>query len=111
MNAEFDVALWDGSSFVGKSLAEYSHQEYAVDSGLRWAIGGRNRRKLEATRASFGAGAEVLAMIVSNARDRQFLDSMVVNTEVVFSTVGPYLRCGNGLITACVASGTDYTRS
>ena len=108
MKAEFDVVLWGGSSFVGKLVAEHLHQRYGVDGGLRWAIGGRNRRKLEATRASLGAGAERLPIIVGDARDRQFLDSMVVSTKAVLSTVGPYALYGKELILACAAGGTDY---
>ena len=106
--AEFDIVLWGGSSFVGKLIAEHLHQHYGVGGSLRWAIGGRNKRKLEATRALLGAGAEQLPIIVGDARDRQFLGSTVENTKVVLSTVGPYALYGKELIEACAKSGTDY---
>lgn len=106
--AEFDIVLWGGSSFVGKLVAEHLHQQYGVDRGLRWAIGGRNIRKLEATRASLGAGARGLSLVVGDARDRQFLGSMVERTKVVLSTVGPYALYGKELVEACAANGTDY---
>jgi len=105
---EFDIVLWGGSSFIGKLVAEHLHQKYGVNGGLCWAIGGRNKGKLEATRASLGAGAEELPIIVGDARDRQFLGSMVENTKVVLSTVGPYALYGKELIEACAANGTDY---
>jgi len=105
---EFDVVLWGGSSFVGKLVAEHLHQQYGVDDTLRWAIGGRNKQKLEATRASLGASAPELSIIIGDARDRQFLDSMVASTKVVLSTVGPYALYGKELIEACAFSGTDY---
>lgn len=106
--AEFDIVLWGGTSFVGKLVAEHLHNQYGVDGGLRWAIGGRNRRKLEATRASLGASANALPLIIGDARDRQFLDSMTANTKVVLSTVGPYALYGRELVAACAASGADY---
>ena len=105
---EFDIVLWGGSSFVGKLVAEHLHQQYGVDGDLRWAIGGRNKRKLEATRASLGAGAEELSIFLGDARDRQFLGSMAESTKVVLSTVGPYSLYGKELIEACAVSGTDY---
>ncbi len=105
---EFDIVLWGGSSFVGKLVAEHLHQKYGVDGQIRWAIGGRNQRKLEDTRAWLGDGAEGLPIIVGDARDRQFLGAMVENTKVVLSTVGPYALYGKELIEACAASGTDY---
>lgn len=104
----FDIVLWGGSSFVGRLVAEHLYQKYGVDGGLRWAIGGRNKRKLEATSASLGPGAEALLIIVGDARDRHFLGSMVESTKVVLSTVGPYALYGKELIEACAVSGTDY---
>ena len=105
---EFDIILWGGSSFVGRLVAEYLFANYGVDGELRWAIGGRNEKKLEATRDLLGAGAERLPLFVGDARDRPFLGSMVGNTKVVLSTVGPYMLYGKELIEACAASGTDY---
>jgi len=105
---EFDIILWGGSSFVGRLVAEYLFANYGVDGELRWAVGGRNEKKLEATRDLLGAGAERLPLFVGDARDRPFLGSMVGNTKVVLSTVGPYMLYGKELIEACAASGTDY---
>ena len=105
---EFDIILWGGSSFVGRLVAEYLHQQYGVGGDLRWAIGGRNKSKLEATRASLDAGTEGLSIFVGDARDHQFLGTMVERTKVVLSTVGPYSLYGRELIQACAESGTDY---
>jgi short subunit dehydrogenase-like uncharacterized protein len=105
---EFDIVLWGGSGFVGKLVAEHLHQTYGVDGQIRWAIGGRNQRKLEDTRAWLGDGAEELPIIIGDARDRRFLGEMVQRTKVVLSTVGPYALYGKELVEACAASGADY---
>ena len=106
--SEFDVVLWGGSSFVGRLVAEHLHNTYGVDGRIRWAIGGRNQRKLEHTRDLLGTGAEDLPIIVGDARDQQFLDAMVQRTNVVLTTVGPYARYGKELVGACAVNGTDY---
>ncbi|QDT61416.1 Putative trans-acting enoyl reductase [Stieleria bergensis] len=105
---DFDIVLWGGSSFVGKLVAEHLHQTYGVDGSIRWAIGGRNERKLNDTRDWLGTGAAELPIVVGDAHDREFLDSMVQSTKVVLSTVGPYARYGKELVAVCAASGTDY---
>ena len=58
---EFDIVLWGGSGFVGKLVAEHLYQQYGVDGSFRWAIGGRNKRELQTTRASLGTGAAELS--------------------------------------------------
>ena len=105
---ELDIVLWGGSSFTGRLVVEHLHQQYGVDGGLRWAIGGRNKQKLEATRASLNLGVEELPIIVGDARDYHFLGSMVERTKVVLSTVGPYALYDKELIEACAINGTDY---
>ena len=106
--AEFDIILWGGSSFVGRLVAEHLYAQYGVNGQLRWAIGGRNEKKLSATRSMLGAGADALPLFVGDAHDLRFLRSMVGNTKVVLSTVGPYKLYGRNLIEACASLGTDY---
>lgn len=105
---EFDVVLWGGSSFVGRLVAEHLQQTYGVNGPIRWAIGGRNQRKLEDTRAWLGAGAEKLPIIVGDGHDHEFLLGMVQNTKVVLTTIGPYSHYGKELVEVCAIGGTDY---
>ena len=52
---EFDLIIWGATGFTGNLTAQYLLNKYGVDGGLRWALGGRNETKLEATRAALEA--------------------------------------------------------
>ena len=44
---EFDVIVWGATGFTGRLVAEYLLETYGAGGELRWALGGRNRQKLE----------------------------------------------------------------
>ena len=50
-----DVVLWGATGFTGRLVAEYLARNHGVGAALRWAIGGRNRAKLEGVRAHLAA--------------------------------------------------------
>jgi short subunit dehydrogenase-like uncharacterized protein len=83
-----------------------------VDCGLRWALGGRSRAKLEAVRDGLseetGVDASSLPLKVGDGLDPTFLQSLAQITRVVCTTVGPYCRYGSPLVEACARAGTDY---
>jgi short subunit dehydrogenase-like uncharacterized protein len=100
----FDLVLFGATGFTGRLVADYLAKHYA--SGLTWAIGGRNRAKLERVREALGIAD--LAVVVADSSDRASLDTIAIDTRVVVSTVGPYALHGRELVAACVAAGTDY---
>ena len=101
---EFDVIVFGATGFTGRLVAEYLAQ-IAGDQGIRWAIAGRDRAKLERVREALGA--EVSAL-VGDAMDEGAMRAMARRTRVVLSTVGPFARYGSALVAACVAEATDY---
>ncbi len=107
---EFDVIVWGATGFTGKLVVEYLAQTYGVDGPLRWAIAGRNRDKLEAVRvACLAANArEQLSILLADSADEESLASLVQQTRVLCTTVGPYARYGTPLVTACAQAGTHY---
>lgn len=105
---EFEVIVWGATGFTGHLVAEYLASEYGVGKDLRWAIGGRSQKRLEAVRASLGADAADLPLVLAESHNRASLDRMVKRTRVVCSTVGPFARYGNDLVAACAEHGTDY---
>jgi short subunit dehydrogenase-like uncharacterized protein len=107
---ELDVVLFGATGFTGRLVAEHLARRHA-GSGLRWALGGRRMEKLVALRdelATFDPGLGELPLIEADAFDPPSLEAMAARTRVVCATIGPYGRCGDNLVAACVATGTDY---
>lgn len=105
-----DIVLWGATGFTGRLLAEYLVRTRA-DGDLRLALGGRNRSKLEALRATLAdiePAAGELPVLLGDSFDAASLDAIASSAEVVCSTVGPYIEYGAELVAACVRNGTDY---
>jgi short subunit dehydrogenase-like uncharacterized protein len=98
-----DVVLYGASGFTGRQTAAYfaSH----APAGLRWAIAGRDRARLEAVRQSLGGSFDIL---VADGADQAAIDVMVGSTRVLLSTAGPFVTYGSGVVDACVRLRTDY---
>ncbi len=99
----YDVVLYGATGFVGRqTVAHFA----AHAAGVRWALAGRSKDKLEAVRqACSAAGAGIL---VADAADRKALDAVAASAAVVLSTAGPFALYGSALVAACVAHRTHY---
>ncbi len=106
---QYDLALFGATGFTGGLTARYLSEH--GPAGLRWALVGRNRAKLEAVAAQLAevdAAAPAPEIVVADAADRAALDEVAAAARVVISTVGPYALYGGPLVAACAAAGTDY---
>ncbi|GAA3049223.1 saccharopine dehydrogenase NADP-binding domain-containing protein [Gordonia defluvii] len=106
MSREFDIVVFGATGFVGELTARYLAD--AAPSGTRVALAGRSEVKLTAVRRRLGKRAATWPLIVADADRPSTLDAMVARTQVVCTTVGPYLRYGEALVTAAASAGTDY---
>lgn len=97
-----DLVLFGSTGFTGRLLAAYVAK--AAPPGLKWAIAGRDRAKLDAIAAELG-GVEVR---VADATDRAACDALAASTRVIASTAGPFVKYGDALVDACVAHGTHW---
>ncbi|BBX15779.1 enoyl-ACP reductase [Mycolicibacterium duvalii] len=104
---EFDIVLYGATGFVGKLTAEYLATT-ATGPGARIALAGRSADRLLAVRESLGPQAQSWPLITADASQPSTLADMAARTQVVVTTVGPYLRYGEPLVAACAAAGTDY---
>jgi saccharopine dehydrogenase (NAD+, L-glutamate forming) len=98
-----DIVLFGATGFTGSLAAEYLAANAA--DGTRWALAGRNRQKLEALRQRLQVDVPLLAVDV---QDPASVRALAESTRVAITTVGPYLRYGEGLVEACALAGTDY---
>ncbi len=104
-----DVILFGATGFVGTLTAAYLAAH--APAGLRWALAGRSRTKLEKLRerlTEIAPGCAELPLLETDADDAEALAELAASTRVVATTVGPYLRYGEKLVAACAEAGTDY---
>jgi short subunit dehydrogenase-like uncharacterized protein len=97
---KYDIVLYGASGFTGRQTVEYCRQ--FAPSGLRWAIAGRNRSKLDTVNS---ADVDVL---VADCDDDDALNRLAAQTRVVATTAGPFSLYGTRLVDACISNHTDY---
>ncbi|HYH35143.1 MAG TPA: saccharopine dehydrogenase NADP-binding domain-containing protein [Nocardioides sp.] len=106
---EFDVVLIGATGFTGALTAEYLARH--APTGLRWALAGRNAAKLESVRDRLTGIDPTLADLPlrhADTTDDSSLADLAASTQVLATTVGPYLHHGEPVVAACAAAGTDY---
>lgn len=102
MTRKWDIVVYGATGFTGQLLAEFLDQS---DHGLKVAIAGRNKAKLESLSSRLKGQPEV---IVADAFDKSALTKLAKSTKVVVTTAGPYAKYGSDLVHACAESGTHY---
>ncbi len=105
---EFDLIVFGATGYTGR-LVVTALLEFP-EPGVRLAMAGRSRQKLEQVRASIAARfpeAADLELVVADVKDAASMEAMAKRTRVVCTTVGPYALLGDALVAACVAQGTD----
>jgi len=111
-NREFEVVVWGASGFTGKLTAEYLLTQHGASKGLRWAIAGRNREKLEQVKDELARETSVasdsLPILIGDSDDEASLAEIARRCRVVCSTVGPYAKYGSKLVEVCAREGTSY---
>jgi short subunit dehydrogenase-like uncharacterized protein len=103
---DHDVALYGATGFVGKLTAAYLSKH--APPGVRIALAGRNRAKVEAVRDSLGESAADWSVVVADAADPASVAALAASSRVVATTVGPFAKYGLPLVEACANAGTHY---
>jgi short subunit dehydrogenase-like uncharacterized protein len=101
----YDVVLYGATGFVGRQTVAYMARQA---SGLRLALAGRSKSRLEEVRAAAGPGAADAGILVADAGDAAALDALAAQAHVVLSTAGPFALMGSELVAACVRQRTHY---
>jgi short subunit dehydrogenase-like uncharacterized protein len=98
----YDVVLFGATGFTGRQATRYLKEH--VPSGLRWALAGRNRERLETLAREFDAPA----IEVADSSDAEAISALVARTRVIASCAGPFAVYSEPVVAACVLHGTDY---
>jgi short subunit dehydrogenase-like uncharacterized protein len=102
---DIDIMVFGATGYVGKLTAGYLAKSR---SGLRIALAGRSKSRLEAVRSSLGGRAKNWPLVVADVDKPGSLDEMASRTRLVLNAVGPYTRYGLPVVAACADAGTDY---
>jgi short subunit dehydrogenase-like uncharacterized protein len=101
-----DLVVFGATGFVGRLLAAYLAE--SAPAGLRIALAGRSRAKVEEVRAGLPAAASDWPVLEADSGDPASLAALAEGTRVVVTTVGPYARYGLPVVEACARAGTHY---
>ncbi|KAF2714635.1 hypothetical protein K504DRAFT_469083 [Pleomassaria siparia CBS 279.74] len=105
---EYELVLLGATGYTGKLTAEWISTNLTTD--LKWAIAGRNSRKLQAV-------VDELKKLNPNRKqpdveicelDKPQLTSLATRTRLIITTVGPYMWYGEPVLSACAENGTHY---
>jgi short subunit dehydrogenase-like uncharacterized protein len=106
-SAEFDILVYGATGYTGRLVAEHLAKTYGAGGEVKWAMAGRDARKLTAVRDEIGAPAAT-PLIAADSDDATALRAMCERARCIVTTVGPYQLYGSKLVAACAATGTDY---
>ncbi|MFE9448219.1 saccharopine dehydrogenase family protein [Streptomyces sp. NPDC006739] len=101
----YDLVLFGATGFVGTLTAEYLAAH--APEGLRWALAGRDERRLERLRERLPGGSAP-GVLRADVDEPATVRALAGQARVVASTVGPYIRYGEELVAACAETGADY---
>ncbi|KAF2419451.1 saccharopine dehydrogenase NADP-binding domain-containing protein [Microbacterium sp. B35-30] len=100
---DHDIVLLGATGFVGRFTAR--HLARSAPDGVRIALAGRSRSRLEDVRRQLGVDWPIVEV---DTTDETAVARLPASTSVVATTVGPYLRYGAEVAAACARQGTSY---
>ena len=102
---DFDLIIWGATGFTGNLVCDYISKNYN-ERELRWAIAGRNKKKILKLQQKLKIDDS--RTIIADSYDKDSLVKMVKKSKVVCTTVGPYAKYGTNLVEACIEGETNY---
>eukprot|EP01035_Chromulina_nebulosa_P030710 gene30710-40833_t len=111
MSKTYDIVVLGCTGFTGTLVCKYLNKEYSGIKPLRWAIAGRDKKKMEAKlkalRLELSLPATVDALEI-DFNDGESIDSVISKSKVLLSTAGPFAKIGSPIVASCVRCGTHY---
>jgi short subunit dehydrogenase-like uncharacterized protein len=103
---KFDLILFGATGFTGTQTLKHLAQH--VPKNFRWAIGGRNKEKLEALLPLCEDAASQPSIAIADSTDAKSVDKLVASTNVIIQLAGPYTAHGETFVAAAAKHGTHY---
>ena len=122
-NREWDLVIYGATGDAGSAIAMYVANNFDTyekknkkndSSRFRWAIAGRNERKLLQLRSRIIVGRlkpssnDEIGIIIADSSSIDDMSNMAKSTRLVISAVGPYTTLGESIYSACAMNGTHY---
>ena len=101
---DHDIVLLGASGFVGRYTAR--HLARSAPEGVRIALAGRSIARLNDVRREFGVHWPTVEV---DTADDAAVARVAASASVIATTVGPYLRYGMGVATACARAPARRT--
>lgn len=123
---EWDLVIYGATGDAGSAIAMYVANNFDTykkkkkkkndndSSSFRWAIAGRNERKLNQLRSRIIVGRlkpssnDEIGIIIADSSSINDMSSMAKSARLIISGVGPYTTLGESIYSACVMNGTNY---
>ena len=110
----YDVVILGFTGFTGRLAAAHLAKAYQ-DGSVKWAVAGRNLKKVHDTLASVAEELDLgpdalknVGIIECDTSDNEAVTNMCKQTRVVCSTAGPFAKYGTPVVAACARTGTSY---
>ena len=107
---QYDIVIYGVTGFTGRLAALYVAKQYGGKS-FKWAIAGRRKDALENIRKELTAIDKDLInlpIIIADSSDAASLRTMVLSTNVILTTAGPFAKYGSKVVKYCAQLGTHY---
>jgi short subunit dehydrogenase-like uncharacterized protein len=103
---KFDLVLFGATGFTGTQTLKHLAQH--VPKNFKWAIGGRNKEKLDALLPLCRHAASQPSIIIADSGDIKAVDKLVASTNVIIQLAGPYRAHGEHFLASASKRGTHY---
>ncbi|MCA9645009.1 MAG: saccharopine dehydrogenase NADP-binding domain-containing protein [Polyangiaceae bacterium] len=109
----FEISVLGATGFTGRLTAEYlagaaSGLQRRGGAPLRWAIAGRNPKRLAAVQRTCEALGSKPEVVLCSVDEPQSLQELARQSGVIATTVGPFIRYGFPVAQACAEEGAHY---
>ncbi|MCA9630021.1 MAG: saccharopine dehydrogenase NADP-binding domain-containing protein [Myxococcales bacterium] len=108
-----EISVLGATGFTGMLTAEYlagaaASLQRRGGAPLRWAIAGRNPKRLAAVQRTCEALGSEPDIVLCSVDEPESLQELARQSGVIATTVGPFVRYGFPVARACAEHGTHY---